>query len=264
MFLGHGLAVAFFTLTAVLASVTFWRTGGRIWLLRSGWIVAYLGFLLLLCKTVSVYIFAAFACPILRWSTPRTQSRIAVILAALVLLYPVLRTVDLVPITPLLEISQAVMPDRAKSLALRFDQEHQLLQRALERPMLGWGRFGRSEIYDIYGKDISVTDGRWIITLGQFGLIGFLAEFGLLALPIFQLARKINLPIPSKQKMYLASLALLLAINLVDLLPNAALNSWTWLLAGALSGSVASFRALAPRKQTPNVIEGIEKEAIQG
>ena len=127
--------------------------------------------------------------------------------------------------------------------------------------MLGWGRFGRSRIYDIYGKDISVTDGRWIITLGQFGLIGFLAEFGLLALPIFQLARKINLPISSKQKMYLASLALLLAINLVDLLPNAALNSWTWLLAGALSGSVASFRALAPRKQTLKLIEVSRKRS---
>ena len=37
-------------------------------------------------------------------------------------------------------------------------------------------------------RDISVTDGHWIITLGQAGLLGFIAEFGLLTLPIFRRA----------------------------------------------------------------------------
>ena len=37
------------------------------------------------------------------------------------------------------------------------------------------GAVGRERVYDQYGKDISITDGRWIITLGQFGAISFIA-----------------------------------------------------------------------------------------
>ena len=59
-----------------------------------------------------------------------------------------------------------------------------MLERASERILFGWGRFGRSRVYNEYGSDISVTDGRWIITLGQFGVVGFMGEFGLLALAL--------------------------------------------------------------------------------
>ena len=43
-------------------------------------------------------------------------------------------------------------------------------------------------MYDIWGNDVSVSDGGWIITLGQFGVFGFLAEFGLLAWPVLRAA----------------------------------------------------------------------------
>ena len=63
-----------------------------------------------------------------------------------------------------------------------------MMDRASQRIWFGWGRFGRSRIFDEWGSDVSVTDGRWTITLGQFGLFGFVAEFGLLALTVFRAA----------------------------------------------------------------------------
>ena len=85
------------------------------------------------------------------------------------LLYPLLRAEGLFPDKLLVGIAEQVNVERAGSLLTRFEQEQQLLDRSSERPIFGWGRFGRSRVYDEYGKDISLTDGLWIITLGSSG-----------------------------------------------------------------------------------------------
>ena len=89
----------------------------------------------------------------------------------------------------MIETAAMIDTDRATSLKTRFDNEDLLLQRASQRFLFGWGRWGRARVYDEEsGKDMSITDGRWIITIGQFGLFGFVAEFGLLILPVFRAA----------------------------------------------------------------------------
>ena len=136
--------------------------------------------------------------------------------------------------------------ERAQSLKFRFDQEQQLLDHAWERFSFGWGRFGRNRVYDEEsGRDLSVTDGRWIITMGQFGFFGFLAEFGLLALPVFRAASSLRYADTLHEQVFLAALALMLAINVVDLLPNASLSPFTWLIAGTLLGRTEALRAEA-------------------
>ena len=124
----------------------------------------------------------------------------------------------------------------------RFDNEQQLLERASQRLLFGWGRWGRSRIYDEYGKDISITDGRWAITIGQFGVFGFLAEFGLLALTVFRAASTLRFAETERDSVFLGALALIIAISMIDLLPNASLSPWTWLLAGALLGRAEALR----------------------
>jgi len=80
--------------------------------------------------------------------------------------------------------------DRAQSLKYRLDNEQALLSRASERFLFGWDVFGRNRIYDEQTvRDMNVTDGQWIITIGQFGLVGFLLQFGLLALPVIERQR---------------------------------------------------------------------------
>jgi hypothetical protein len=159
---------------------------------------------------------------------------------------------DLIPTRMLLDWSASYSADREESLAFRFTQEGQLLERASQRFMFGWGGYSRGHVYDIEsGRDTSVTDGRWIIALGSWGLFGFLAEFGLLTLPIFRAAAALRFAESGRDLVFIAALALMLAINVVDLLPNSPLQPWTWLICGALLGRAEALRAPVRRPAKP-------------
>jgi hypothetical protein len=254
VFMGHGLAAAFFTMTAVVAAVTLWRVEVRVLRLPPAGITVYLSTILILCKSAGALVYGGVLAPLVRWAKPRLQLRVALIFVTLALSYPLLRTADLVPTASIVDVARSISIDRANSLKARFDQEEKLLERASQRPLFGWGRFGRSRIYDIYGRDISVTDGRWISTLGQFGLFGFVAEFGLLALPVFRAASVLRLTVSASDRIILAALALILAVNIIDLLPNALLTPWTWLLAGALLGRVEALHAVIRQRERSEVV----------
>ncbi len=251
VFMGHGLAVAFFTMTTVVAAASLWRLQGRVLRLPAAGITVYLSMMLILCKSLGALVYGAAAAPLVRWTNPRLQLRIAMILVTIALAYPLLRIADLVPATAIVDMVRSVSEDRATSLKTRFDQEQQLVERASERLLFGWGRYGRSHIYNYYGKDVSITDGRWIITLGAFGLFGFLAEFGLLALPVFRAASVLRFTESASDRILFAALALIVAVNIIDLVPNASLSPWTWLLAGALLGRAEALHAV-PRKRETN------------
>jgi hypothetical protein len=152
------------------------------------------------------------------------------------------------PTNMMVSAARSVSADRARSLKVRFDNEDQLLARSLERPVFGWGRFGRSRVYDpATGKDISITDGHWLITLGQFGIFGFIAEFGLLAMAVFRASLALKFCESKTDKVLLSALSLIAAVNVLDLLPNSGLVPWTWLICGALLGRA---EALASRQPT--------------
>ncbi len=242
----NGLVVAFFMMTAIAAAATLSRLRIRPSTLPTGGILAYLSAVLVLCKSLGALLYGIALVPLVYFVKPRTQVRIAVILAAIALTYPLLRAEGLVPVRSMTDLAASFDAERAQSLEFRFDNEQRLLERARERPMFGWGRFARNRIFDEYGKDVSVTDGRWIITLGQFGLFGFVAEFGLLALPIIRAARVLRFAQSERDSVLMTALALIIGINMIDLLPNASLSPWTWLLAGALLGRAESVRMAAP------------------
>ena len=107
------------------------------------------------------------------------------------------------------------------------------------------GRFGRGFIYDAGGTEQS-ADEMGIDTLATFGFIGFLAEFALLSLPVFAAAFALRFAELAKDQVFLSALALTLAINIFDLLPNSPLRPWTWLVAGALLGRAEVLRQWAP------------------
>ena len=44
---------------------------------------------------------------------------------------------------------------------------------------------------------------------------------------------------------FLAALALIIGISMIDMLPNSSLSPWTWLLAGALLGRAEALRGAA-------------------
>jgi hypothetical protein len=245
VFMGHGLLVAFFFCTTAVAAAAFWRTNARVFrLLRlpTGVMAAYLSFVLVLCKTASSIVYGAMLVPLVRFAKPKVQVNIAVLLVSVALLYPMLRSAGFVPTSTAVDLAASISTDRSNSLETRFQNEDVLLERASQRFLFGWGRYGRANIYNEKGERTDATDGTWIITIGEFGLIGFLAEFGLLALPVFAAARALRFAESDKDKTFLCAVALILAINIFDRLPNSPLRPWTWLLAGALLGRAEALR----------------------
>jgi hypothetical protein len=99
------------------------------------------------------------------------------------------------------------------------------------------------------GRDTSFTDGAWIITLGQFGLLGFLAQFGLLALPVFRALSVFDYTRSDKDRIYLSTLTLIVALTFIEQLPNSSISAWTWLLVGALLGRTEYLKATALKKR---------------
>jgi hypothetical protein len=79
--------------------------------------------------------------------------------------------------------------------------------------------------------------------MGKWGLVGFFAQFGLLALCVFRAATALNFSQSIKESVCLAALALIVAVNTFDLLPNGWLTPWTWLLVGTLLGRAEALSA---------------------
>lgn len=240
VFLYHGLWVAFLTMMAVVAAVALMRaeTGRKAMLFGAG--AVYLIVLLVLCKSTGSMIFAAFLVPLVLFFGPSAQLRVAFLLGALVMGYPVAKVLGLVPETQIIAVAEIAGEERAASLAFRIENENLLLDRAMERPLFGWGGWGRNQLLDAgTGELVTVTDGRWILVLGTLGWFGFLAEFGLLLLPIFVLYFKGRDGVADPEP-FVAPLCLLVAVNVVDLIPNATITPLTWLFAGAILGYAES------------------------
>jgi hypothetical protein len=249
VFMGHGLIAAFFAMTTVVAAASFWRAKIRILQLPAGGITAYLSSVLVLCKSAGALVYGIVLVPLVRWTKPQIQIRIALVLVSIALLYPILRAAELIPTSIAVQVAKSISEERAASLEFRLEQDEKLLAKASERLLFGWGRFGRHRVYDEEGRDISTTDGHWIITMGQFGLFGFIAEFGLLGLPVFRAASALRRTESARDAIFFAALSLIVAINIFDLLPNETVTPWTWLLAGALLGRAEALHAVEREKK---------------
>lgn len=247
VFMKNGLTAAFFMMTTFLAAIALWRVKERIKPFPLAGPPVYLGAILVLFKSFGALIYAVLVGIFVRWMKPKTQLRLAVVLACIGVLYPVLRMTDAFPDNFLVETAASFDKDRADSLQIRFHQERQLLDRASERLAFGWGRYGRNRVYEESGKDSSITDGAWIQTLGQFGLVGFLAQFGLLAWPVFRAASAFKFISAERDRVFLSVIALIVALGVVEQLPNSSISPWSWLLAGALLGRAEQIIQLARR-----------------
>ncbi|MDC8753603.1 hypothetical protein OIK40_02975 [Erythrobacter sp. sf7] len=231
VFLGHGLLVAILTAMAIVATAYLARRRATIFGVSAWAWLAYLVVVMILCRSLGALVLSAaalFAMIVI----PRKGVRlICALVAIMVLLYPILRGVDVVPVQAFADQIAAVNEERSGSLQTRIDNENQLLERANQRPWFGWGGYGRNRVYDEYtGRDLSITDGTWIIIIGSNGWAGYIAAFSLFCLPMVAAWRRGARLSPAS-----AALSLILAVNLLDLLPNSSLTPLTWLMAGTLA-----------------------------
>jgi hypothetical protein len=239
VFLYHGLWAAFFMMTCVAAAVILLRAEeGRIktYMMLAA---AYLFVVLVLCKSLASLIYVVFLVPLILLVPRRLQLWAALGFALLALAYPAMKGAGLVPEAAILEQAAKAGEDRAGSLEYRFNNENILLDRAMEKPLFGWGSWGRNQIFNpVSGAIETVSDGYWVIALGVFGWVGWLGIFGLMLSPVFLLWKKYKGEVLNNTSPYVVGLALLLSLNVFDLLPNATLTPMTWLIAGALLGHI--------------------------
>lgn len=232
IFLSHGLLVGIFLSGAVLAAIGLARIEterrGK-FLLAAVW----LGLTLVLSKNLGAVVITAMLLPVTLFLPPRGQLIAAASIAGLFLLYPVARSADVLPIERVVMLAEDVDPMRAASFLTRLENEDQMLAKAAERPLFGWGGWGRSRVYDETGRDITIADGAWVITLGVDGWVGYVGRYGLLVLPIFLLLLHKN---RYQIGMETSVLTLILAGNLIDMVPNSSSTPLTWLIAGVLWG----------------------------
>lgn len=244
VFMHHGLYLSIFMVAAVLA--TFGLARLHTGLARARFMAAGLMLfgVLVLCKSLGALLIASLLVPFLLFLPMRLQLLAAASITFMALCYPIARGANIVPVDWILEQAMSLDPDRAASLGFRFRFEELLLQRVEERPLFGWGGYGRWMLTD----QNTVADGEWIIAMGESGWIGYIARFGLLGLPVLMIWRRAR---HDGIGMESAVLALALTAGMIDLIPNSGMTPDKWLLAGALWGRLELGRIPDTAQEAP-------------
>ena len=241
VFLPHALWLAFFLMTSVVSLMALSRAEQGVTKARALVAGIYLLGVLVLCKSLASMLYAMILVPGVLFASERAMVRVAFLMAAVAVIYPMLRSNGWVPLDAILERAEAFNPDRAQSLEYRFNNETLLLDRAQEKPWFGWGGWGRNLVHDMAtGRILTIPDGEWIIVFGSFGWVGYLSQMGLLAVPVYMMWR--HLPREAgRRSIYACVVTLILAVTLVDMLINAILTPFTWLIAGAVWGRAEAY-----------------------
>lgn len=238
VFLSHGLLVGIYLCIASIAAIALYREARREgtpavkWLVGGIWLIVVLVYSKNLGATMAAFVLSAAVFLLGRGA----QLILALVLASVVMFYPILRGAGWVPTDAFVEFVQTIEQERADSLRFRIANEDLLLERANLKPLAGWGTWGRNLIYDPEtGELVSTIDGIWVALIGMFGWIGYIGRFGLLTAPILFFALRRSavgasfLPIGT---------IIALCAALIDLLPNSSLVGYVWAMAGAVAGQV--------------------------
>ncbi|WP_298857714.1 hypothetical protein [uncultured Sulfitobacter sp.] len=256
VFLPHGLWLALFACTAAMSAAALARVSPKVDRWKAVLLTLYLVLFLLACKSAASIAYGMILVPLIYFAPRRWLVLLATLFALIAVTYPMLRNVGAIPTDAIVAKVAEFNPDRAQSLGYRFNNEEQLLERAAEKPAFGWSGWGRSLVRDAEdGEILTIPDGRWIIVFGSFGWLGYIAEFGLLALPLLLLGGYILRNRRAELSPYIGAVGLILGITLIDMLLNATLTPFTWLTAGAVLGYVERLnprRVHAPRHAFQN------------
>ncbi len=235
VFMEHGLAVGLFISQAFLACVALYKARLPVLRFQVKPAVPYLGIMLFFMKSLGALIFGLLGALAMFTSRGRTQLRIASVTAALVLAYPAAQALDILPKDTLVESVAAYAPERAESLGFRLRNETELVAKAMERPLFGWGGYGRQHLWDEENaKNISVTDGYWIIIIGERGGVALAAVLLLLTMGLLVLPRRTRTLQNDTTRAMLGGIALIQTFAVADLIPNGLFTDLPFMLGGAL------------------------------
>lgn len=244
VFMGHGLLVANFFSTVIIATYTLIRNKIQMSkTVSNGLLFTYFLVILVLCKSLAPLMYAILGITLIKFVRPFKLVAVALTLSLSCLMYPLLKSNEVIPEQDLLRfIETNISADRAQSLEFRLENEAALLDKAKIKPLFGWGGWGRNRIYND-DRDTSTTDGLWIIQIGANGYIGFALTYALLIMPIYIAWRNFKYITDKKNQVYISSLCLIISLFILDTIPNDGTgNPMYFLFAGALLGQTESLK----------------------
>jgi hypothetical protein len=240
VFMDGGLQVGMWMAAASLVAIWQRKTGAlkRMWGISATWLVLALVVTTVRCGATGALALLTFGIAVM-WLTAKMKSRYAVVcFLVIVPAYVALRSTSLWGGEPAVSLANMISVDRAESLKFRFKNEDMLAARALRQPWFGWGSWGRNRVHDEWGKDVSITDGLWIIEFGQHGFAGLLSWMAAMIMPLALLTWRYSArQLTSAEFAPILSLAVLTTLYAIDCLVNAMINP-VFMLAG---GAVVSF-----------------------
>ena len=252
VFMNHGLMVGLWMSAASLIGLALWMGSGvrRLWGIPLAVAVPALVATTVLCKSFgATALVLAATLILLAMRTFRTSLPMALIVCV-PSTYVLIRTMGAWSGAELTGLVSEVNTERASSLSFRLGAEEMLRLKAAEKPVLGWGGWGRSFVRrfdDPQRGDTVITDSLWILVFGKYGAVGLASLLLCLLVPVLALWRRCPPRLWASPGAALPwALALVLTLYALDNLVNAMENPVYILIAGGLCG-LAPARARAPR-----------------
>lgn len=246
VFMKDGLMLGMWMTTASVMGAWLWYSGGlrRVAGLPCGLLLGLLLATTVLCKSAGALLLLSAGLSVL-WIAKQWNSRVVlVLLLASAPVYMISRTLGGWSGAELLQGARLISDERAASLETRLVNENVLSSRALQRPVFGWGGWGRNRpSVEVAGR--TITDGLWIIALGRNGVVGLAAVTLVQLLPAWLVIRRFR-PSAWTQPAFGApvAMAMMLILYCIDNIANGMVNPIFMVMAGALTSFCV---ALAPR-----------------
>ncbi len=244
VFLSNALELGLWMSTVTSISWWLWRSKVYRSLLGipSRIVFASLFLFTILCRSTGAIILMIFSLATLGacWRFQAKWPMWAMLFAAP--LYCTLRITGLWSGAQAVELSRILINEsRARSLEYRVINDELMIAKVFQRPLLGWGRFGRSMVYDDYNRILSVTDGMWIVYLGMNGMVGLIFMEASMLTPAAAFIRRV--PIARWRDPEIAAsiaIATIVSLCMIDGLFNGQLNLLYVMGAGGLAGMATS------------------------
>ncbi|HEY4329275.1 MAG TPA: O-antigen ligase domain-containing protein [Phycisphaerae bacterium] len=253
VFMQHGLMVGMWMCMTALIGFWLWYSGALRTIRRvpMAYLVPVLLITAILCKSVGAIVLLGLGIVAIVMMQKMRYPLVIWLLILAAPSYMAARASGVWDGSLLSTAAQNVAADRADSLDYRMKNEDLLAAKALKRPAFGWGTWGRSRIYDEYGKDVAATDGLWIIALGSTGIIGLASWTIAMLLPTSLLF--LNLRASAWREPLIAPpiiLGVVVVLYVLDCIPNGMVNPiFTVCVGGLASLSPQSFAAFAGKDE---------------
>ena len=246
----NGLALSmFFSVAAICAAVLYRARGASERTLHVAGTL-YLLVVLVLSRSLASIAYGASAATAVLFLRVRMQLLISLVLVSVAVGYPIARSLGSVTGETVVEFAEKISAERAQSFSFRLLNEDALIAFAAQRPLFGYGVFGnRNRFFNEATRRVVITDGYWVILLTGRGAVGLALSFGLLVIPVIRAWRRGPRVSLLADRAAVAGVALILSLQIADLLPNGLFTFLPFYVAGALWGGTSFFRTA--RQQVP-------------